>query len=285
MPPGVGLHFAAGEVLLFQSHYLDAGSADLDARVDVSLTLGDAGAITQQAGVLFFYDPFIDVPAGATSSANMRCLIPSDITLLTATSHFHARGVSYAAFLDPPGAPPATTPFYTASNWNSPPDLGAAVTVPAGTHLRFGCNYDNTQGTDAYFQGQSAQTNEMCVFTGIYYPAMSLPDEMCMTSADMFGTGTASCGDTLGCVQACPAGTAPLGLLSSNPDPNVDPCWQACLAHSCPGASGPFFDQMECIKSSCLAECASGGSGCVSCAVSKCGTQTQACLSAACDGG
>ncbi|HEY6459992.1 MAG TPA: hypothetical protein VIY73_07560, partial [Polyangiaceae bacterium] len=64
LPQGVGLRTPASEVLIFQVHYLNAGATALDAKVNVELTLdSDADDIQQEAGLLFFYDPFIDVPA------------------------------------------------------------------------------------------------------------------------------------------------------------------------------------------------------------------------------
>src|ERR1019366_1223651 len=80
-PPGVGLVTSPSQILLFQVHYLNSTAAPLDAEVNVHLTLDSGTDVTTNAGVLFFYDPFIDVPAGAMAKASMRCLIPRDITL------------------------------------------------------------------------------------------------------------------------------------------------------------------------------------------------------------
>ena len=63
--------------------------------------------------------------------------------------------------------------------------------IQAGPCDRYYCDYDNTQGTQAYFQGQSAVNNEMCMFIGLYYPAMTPADEQCL-SGDTYGTGTVS---------------------------------------------------------------------------------------------
>ena len=41
------------------------------------------------------------------------------------------------------------------------------------------------------------------MFIGLYYPAMSNSDEQCF-GGDEFGTGTATCSQTLTCLQACP---------------------------------------------------------------------------------
>ncbi len=98
----------------------------------------------EEAGVLFFYDPFIVVPPGGRASALMRCAIAKEITLLSGVSHMHKRGVGFQAFVDPPS--PATdlasTPFYTSSDWNHPNKCSQSFECvqrcPAGTAPKLG---------------------------------------------------------------------------------------------------------------------------------------------------
>ena len=167
LPPGIGLETSPSQVLLFQVHYLNATASSLDVKVDVQLTLDTGNDIVQKAGIFFFYDPFIDVPAGAMAKASMRCPVPDDITLLYASSHYHARGDGYGAYIDPAVDQLATKPFYTSSSWSSPPNQQMSMPIKGGSRLRFECDYDNSAGTAGYFQGPSAQTNEMCMFIGI----------------------------------------------------------------------------------------------------------------------
>ena len=104
MPAGAGLPTQANEVLIFQTHYLNASASPLQATVNVTLTLDtNSSDIQTYAGLIFFYDPFIDVPPGATAKAQMRCSIPSDITLLYGSSHYHSRGVGYVRVPRPGG--------------------------------------------------------------------------------------------------------------------------------------------------------------------------------------
>ncbi len=281
-PKGVGLPTLSKEVFLFQSHYLNSGAKDLDAKVTVNLEVTDGADVTQKAGVLFFYDPFIHVGAGQKARASMRCAIRNDITLLTAVSHYHKRGTEYSAFLDLPNAPLSTTPFYTSNAWDHPDSLRQTMQIPAGSRIRFGCGYDNTRGTREYFQGQSAEDDEMCMFTGVYYPDMGLSDNFCMNEPDMFGTGKATCRETQDCVQACPAGSAPkLGAASGG---KVDPCWQRCFVASCPSAAAPLLKQFSCIQSKCKEACASAGSPqCASCAIGSCPAEVSSCQAQACN--
>ncbi len=279
-PDGVGLQLDAKSVFMMQTHYLNPGSTEMDARADVTLTISDGTGIAQHAGVLFFYDPFIYVPMGTKGArASMRCGIRSDITLITATSHYHKRGYDYAAYVDPPTGPLATTPFYTSSDWDHPPTLPAPMKIAGGSKIRFGCGYDNTAGTKEYFQGQSAQDNEMCMFTGVYYPALGTPDDMCLNAHDMFGTGASTCSTLLSCFKSCP----PLNLNIGMGQPDVDPCNQKCMATSCPDASGLLVALQNCTKTNCATECATTGtSACSDCAQNKCSPEVTACFSDTC---
>jgi hypothetical protein len=298
-PSGVGLPVQSGEVFLMETHYLNAGASSLDVRVDLTLQLSDSTGIATRAGVLFFYDPFIDVPPASTNArAQMRCPIPDDVTLITAASHYHARGVDYAAYLDPATGPAATIPFYASNDWNHPAPLTAPVSVPAGSRIRFVCQYLNTDPAKEYFQGPSATSNEMCMFVAVYYPEMDAFTDFCRRSADMFGTGAATCGQTLTCIQTCAAnGAAPLppGLSGSPASADagagdisltdIDPCYQKCFVDSCGPASAKILALSACTRTSCAAQCAAGtSSACQACAVANCGAQVNACLGDNCAG-
>ncbi len=280
-PEGVGLPLAPGAVLMLQAHYLNAGTEELEAEVRVTLREGAAGEVRQRAGVLFYYDPFIHVPPRSTATANMSCTVPSAVTLLTATSHMHQRGTGYAAFLDAPGGR-ATEPFYTTDAWDHPGALAAPLAVPAGATIRFSCDYTNPEDR-AFYQGQSAANDEMCMFVGIYYPAMTRLEEWCGLGPHDFGAGTASCTDTLDCVRACPPGSAPGGLevFYESGVADVHPCWQACLAGSCPNAWAPTMGMLRCIQTTCAEACA-GGSGCEACVAGSCLTEYLACSQSGC---
>lgn len=275
LPPGVGLRTTASQVLLFQVHYLNAGATNLHAQVDVDLTIDEGSDITTNAGILFFYDPFIDVPPGATAKASMRCTIPEDITLVGAASHYHARGTGYGAYIDPTADQLATTPFYTSTSWSSPNQLSTSMPIKAGSRIRFECQYDNANGTQEYFQGPSAANNEMCMFIGTYYPDMGQLADYCLTGPDMFGTGSASCADTMTCISSC--GKVSLGT-------SVSPCMQKCVVQSCPKASTSLIPLLECVKNSCSTQCSgTTASACTSCVASSCGSQWTACQQQSCN--
>jgi hypothetical protein len=279
-PPGVGLRLRAGEVFLVQIHFLNAEVQDVDASVDLTLTTTATG-ITTPAGVFFFDDPFIDIPPGAPSQASMRCLIPDEVTIVSTSFHGHARAQTATAFVDPPVGPPAARPYYTAPDAANPLPLQASIPVAAGSRVRFACTYQG--GTQEIVQGSDIQTNEMCVLSGAYYPAGSPQMESCSLAPDEFGTGTAACAETLACVGACPAGTAPPADLGLAGVPQVDACWQRCVVASCPSASAPLFALVPCARAHCSAECSAPASAaCSACQAAACPMESNACASDAC---
>jgi hypothetical protein len=283
-PQGIGLEMNAGEVVMMQSHYLNPSGGTLNAEVDVTLTISDGTGITTKAGSLFFYDPFIDVPAGVRGSrATMRCPIPANITLLQANSHFHKRGYDYSAFLDDPSGNEATTPFYTSTDWEHPGNLASPISIAAGSFVRFGCTYDNMNGTQEYFQGPSAQNNEMCMFIGTYYPRMDDPSqEFCLPPrSDEFGTGKVACGATLNCLKKCPPVdiSIPDGGLPSGTGQEVNSCTQSCFVASCPGVSAKLFALLACTQANCKTECADpSSSACNNCGTNFCSGPGAACI-------
>jgi hypothetical protein len=253
LPAGVGMPAAPDQVLLYNVHYINSGPVDLDAHVTARLTFTNDGAsITQKAGNIFWYDPFIRVPAGAEAHAQMRCPIPNDITLLEGASHYHKRGFAYGAYVDTAPDKPAGTPFYTSSNWEDPGAFNQPVTVAGGSAIRFQCSYDNKAGATDFFQGQSAITNEMCMFVSLYYPDQGANFDFCTQGADMFGSGSATCVGTLTCMGKCPAAT----ISATSVD--YSPCTQQCIVDSCPTATAKLVPLLTCIQKNCATEC--GGS-------------------------
>lgn len=279
-PSGVALALKSQEIVVLQAHYINATKGDVAATVNVDVHTVTAAQVQHRAGILRMYDPYIHVPAKAASAtAQLRCPVRKDITVFSAVPHMHARGVSHTSWVDAPGST-ATTPLLVNDDWEHPKQFDGSLDIKAGSSVRFQCIYKNDTDREIY-QGQSAD-DEMCMFTAFYYPQMSIDDENCFTEGDWMGNGTVSCADSTTCIQGCPAGEAPRpapGLTGVD----VGPCFQSCVANSCPNAAGPMFKQFGCISDKCAAECSGGGSGCVSCALAKCPTEVNACQSLACD--
>jgi hypothetical protein len=278
LPDGIALPLKSGEIVALQAHYINASKTDLAASVHVEMHTIPKAQVKERAGIYRMYDPYIYVPAKASATAQMRCPIKHDITMIAATPHMHVRGQTETAWIDTADAP-GTTPFLTNDDWEHPKDFQGSMALKAGSLIRFQCAYKNDEDRNVY-QGQSSN-DEMCMLSAFYYPEMPEEDTFCFTEADQMGAGTATCATTTSCIQGCPAGTSPKaapGLTGVD----VGPCWQQCIVDSCPNATGPMFKQLACIQANCAAECAPGGD-CVTCALAKCKDSVTACQSLSCD--
>jgi hypothetical protein len=141
---------------------------------------------------------------------------------------------------------------HTGSLWTKP------TTLECG---QFG-DAERTDGSLEFFAGPSAQTNEMCMFVGLYYPDLGSSVDNC-DDGDLFGTGTSTCPDVYDCLVAC--STAGQAAMINGTD--YPPCVQKCFVQSCPAASGPVDTLVNCLFSNCSGPC-------------TCSTQTQVCTTA-----
>src|SRR5262249_25106104 len=88
-PEGTGFSFKPEEVVIVQAHTLNTTPDELHATLSVTLDLGDATSVQSRLGLIQFYDPYIVVPAHADATAQMRCAVPQDVTIVQSTTHQH----------------------------------------------------------------------------------------------------------------------------------------------------------------------------------------------------
>ncbi len=275
-PPGAALAFRPGEILLLQSHFLNPGEANLESRVHVEMHPARADEVTVRVGTFRFYNPYIYVPARSRATARMRCHVHNEVTVISAGSHMHARGVAYRAYLDPSAGDRATAPFFTTDDWQHPPFWRGPLTAKAGSAIRFECDYDNKEDRTVTQGLQS--TDEMCMFSAFYVPEQPDDENDCV-SMDMQGSGGRTCAETNSCIAQCLPADAPR-FVEGKAD--VGACWQKCIAESCPNVSEVLTPQLECTASRCVNECAHYDAACVSCIAQKCKAQLDACQALPC---
>ncbi len=268
LPDNYAIHIPKGSVLMMDLHVLNTTSKALPVTVQMNLDTIPAAQVTQEAGIYFFYNPFIAIPPASTAHARMSCPVTSDVTLTTAQTHMHKWGLGGTATLED-GTGAMVEQIYKSSTWIDPPVTEWStppMALKAGQQIDYECNYQN-DGPTTIIQGLSAQTNEMCVLVGAYYPRDE-KFETCGTTgqyadqdtaATFIGTGTATCAATLGCLQSA--------ATSSDPTP-----FYSCMVDSCPGAAKPLTAAVDCFFS-----VPSGGS-----VTTVCANQINACLSASC---
>ena len=236
-PEGVAMNVRPGAVLLMNAHYINASPTVIEPEVRVNLYTVPKEEVTTEGDVLFLYNPFIHVGPMGESRARMRCPVHSDITIVNAQSHMHARGVGYAA-----SVVGKTEPFYTSTDWEGVPvkDFGAGLEIKAGEWFDYHCDYTNTAMKDVY-QGPRS-TDEMCMLIGSYYPAdlatanclaePFVPGQPNIIGAEWVGNGKATCAESFSCVQQ-----------------NIQSSLEAmtpCVTNSDPAVAKEFSDALRC---------------------------------------
>jgi hypothetical protein len=264
LPSGVALHIAAGSVLMMDLHVLNAAATALTTTVLINLNAIAQSQVTQEAGIYFFYNPFIVVPPNATAQARMSCPVTTTVTLTTAQTHMHKQGLGGVANLEDSSGT-MLQQLYTSSAWTDPPVTtwpAPGLVLTTGQQIDYLCNYQNP-GTTEVIQGPSAATNEMCVFAGAYYPR-DPKFEMCSltgswadlgSAATFIGTGTATCAASMQCLSSAQAKDAIYG----------------CMVNSCPSVATELTAALDCFTANRMN------------AQSACATQIAACQAAACN--
>jgi hypothetical protein len=181
LPVGVAHKFLPGEVVILQAHYVNTTDADLDAHVQLTLHTIDPARVVHEAGSIIFSDLNIMILPHSRARVSMTCTLPQDMYPVLLWSHMHKRGVNFVAESDDPDAASVLGPLYAESNWSEPvprefPD--PAVVLSKGSHITFTCDYENDSDRMLKF-GNSAETNEMCILHGMYWPRMPNAGERC----------------------------------------------------------------------------------------------------------
>ncbi len=279
LPEGVAITVEAGTVLLMNTHYLNATSSPIDADARVNLYTLPKEQVKTEAGVMFFYNPFIRIPANGKASAEMRCPVPRDISIVRLQSHMHRRGVGFVADLGD-GAGVAQDEIYTSHTWEKVPAKSYAplLAIKAGHSIDYRCDYANTEARDV-MQGLTTK-DEMCMLIGPYFPRdaafESCADSQFAPAGTWTGSGKADGATTLGCFA---------GAKPSDQDGGND--FFGCVVNSCPGVAEPMSEVLRCQESgghgACAAACSGAGGDCGACLTTACGAAVGALQAATCD--
>jgi hypothetical protein len=230
-PPGVAVKTTA--VVLINAHYINATDRELEPEARINIYTIPQSEVQVEGGMLFLYQQFIHVPAMGTSTARWSCPVYQDLKLYNVQSHMHARGVGYQAELvDGTNR----TMLYQTDSWESVPTKnypGEGLLIKKGSRFDYHCNYKNDQPREV-FQGPRA-SDEMCMLVGSYYPrddrsATCLNEAGTGGGGEWIGSGTKTCGETFGCIQA---------------DPNLNNAAR-CIAQSKPAVSKVLSAAVNC---------------------------------------
>jgi hypothetical protein len=269
LPSDTAVKLPGDSLLLVNAHYLNASDKALDAEIYINMYTMPIDQVTREAGILFYFNPFISVPGGAIATAREVCALSKDVTLVNAQSHMHKRGIGYTAnLLDASGA--MMQELYTTDSWERviAKQMTPPLSISAGQMIDFRCEYKNDEAR-RISRGRTTR-DEMCMFVGLYYPR-DVKTELCsMTddwsgrylAANWIGNGTASGAATAGCLQAATAETA------------ADGDFDACVVNACPAISTETSSAARCLASrglgQCATECGTDRAACSACVGEKC---------------
>jgi hypothetical protein len=267
LPSDVAERIPANSYVVMNLHMLNTTDGPVDACMKAALNSIPQEQVTQEAGVLFFYNPFIAVGANASAQARMACPITQDITLRTSVSHMHARGVGYrASWLD--GAPFASDThevqkLYETTSWDSPSDTvwQDPLQLKAGSFIDYTCEYENTGANDVA-QGLDT-SDEMCMFTGAYWPYDSSMS-FCGSSTLSYpiGAGKTDGAGFINCflTQAQRPGASQTCGSDGCTDYSARYAFQSCFIDACEAVgqyAGPYFRCVQQNGGACKTQCSS----------------------------
>jgi hypothetical protein len=165
-PPNVGRFLPATDGLRLMVHYLNATGQPKHADgATFSMQHVDPDRIQYKAAGVFLNNIGISVPPGQSSAAKSFAL-QSDIKLLLAVSHMHSHGVGFTSSTSD------GRNLFESTQWAEPraAEFKPPMEISAGTAIAWTCSFQNDTGRTLTF-GQSAASDEMCIFNGVYYPS------------------------------------------------------------------------------------------------------------------
>jgi hypothetical protein len=168
MPAGVGMALDARQPVVVQMHYFNAGGQVLRPRVTIRIhPHTETGWV--QARPFVTYDTTIQVPAYGTGEVRGECVLPQGAKFFLMSTHSH-RFTTRARILDGESIVVETTDWDhpTVGRWSSEPFYEFR-----SRYLTYECTYQNPTPRTVE-TGDSAQTDEMCMAVGYFFPATGL---------------------------------------------------------------------------------------------------------------
>jgi len=166
MPDGIGMTVAAGQPAFIQMHYLNATDEELKVHVTLNAHTYGAGEEYVKAAAYVTYNTQIRVPRDQAASAEGSCAVPPDARFFAVSTHAH-RFSTHTEVRD------GGSMVFQSSDWEHP----GQKTWGADPFFRFSsgkltyhCDYFQSE-YDLVVEGPSAQTNEMCMAVGYFFPA------------------------------------------------------------------------------------------------------------------
>jgi hypothetical protein len=165
-PPGVGAVVKKTEGVRLAVHYVNPSDEPLDVDATVRFYVAAPGTVTDHAAHIFYNNVGVYVPPHSPGTAKKTCVLPKDISLFSVTSHMHKFGTSFKAETDDGQT------LYESTSWSEAPFhvFDPPLALKKGQKVTYTCSYQNSTDSPLTF-GESANTNEMCILSGRYFPA------------------------------------------------------------------------------------------------------------------
>jgi hypothetical protein len=170
IPDGVGMMVPKNQALYIQMHYLNTTDADLKVHVELTAQAYEAGVEYIPAAAYVTYNTQINLKDGDENKTfGGTCPVPAGAKFFTLSTHAHKQA-THTQVED--AVAPAAKMVFQSDNWEHPGTtdwLNNNYTFESNK-LKYSCTYTNHSGHDIT-EGQSAQTDEMCMAVGYFYPA------------------------------------------------------------------------------------------------------------------
>jgi hypothetical protein len=180
LPPTVGAKFKPGDMLMLQTHWVNATTQKTPAKAKVFVNFNFPKTTpANELATLFATNQNIQVcPGESDKSFSKTCKFPSDgIHVIAANGHFHSRGTKFEMFpVDAAGN--VGNVFYTSTVWNDPPmSRDINLSIAAGGGVEWTCTYSAPLGSCGdpannccFTFGGHVETQEHCNAFVYYWP-------------------------------------------------------------------------------------------------------------------
>jgi hypothetical protein len=172
LPAGVYFHVPAGQMLMVNSHWLNAGETTVDGQAvfDVEFAAPSNRII---ADLFANTIDQISLPSGQLTKLDATCVMPQDMTIALIGNHMHWLGTSaYTEFIQANGTKQMIVtddPWATDEQFNpkfSVYPLSSPLLINAGDTYHTHCEWQNTTPNTVTFP------DEMCAGFAFYFPSM-----------------------------------------------------------------------------------------------------------------
>lgn len=170
----LGQEIPANTAGYFQMHYLNATDEPIQAHVTLNAVAHEAGVAYTKTAPYITYNAQISIPPNAMGDVErMTCAVPAGVKFWSMSTHSHKQSVATSV---KDGQPNSSALAFESTDWEHPGSetwMQAPFFTFATNQLTYECRYNNigSNSGSTVSSGPSAETDEMCMATGYYFPA------------------------------------------------------------------------------------------------------------------